>query len=160
MEGRIGTEIYTIESKTENLLPIKNSFPIIKIQDLEWTTKIPNSRSLHELNKIVESRITNQILNPKYPIADFYATKLVVNVVNGELMDESRTCLLASICIFNLFLEIISNGTKNRALANQCHISAMTRFQITMKRYNEQPELVSKNQYCILQTTWLFLEIT
>jgi hypothetical protein len=29
-----------------------------------------------------------------------------------------------------------------------------------MKRYNEPLELVSKNQYCILQTTWLFLEIT
>jgi len=56
-------------------------------------------------------------LNPKYPIAEFYVTKLVVNVVNGELMDESRTCLLASICILNLFLEIISNGTKKKSIS-------------------------------------------
>ncbi len=161
LEDQIGTKIYTIESNIENLLLIKNLFPRIRIRDLEWITKIPYSRSLCELDEIVESRIIGQILDLKYPVADSYATTSVVNVVNGESMDESRTCLLASICTFYLFIETMSNRKKNtkRALANWCNVST-THVQYTMERYNKPLELVSKNQYCVLQTTWLFLEIT
>jgi N12 class adenine-specific DNA methylase len=62
----------------------------LKFQDLEWTTKILDSKSLRELEEIVEEGITGQILDLKYSIADSYATKSVVNVVDGESMDESR----------------------------------------------------------------------
>jgi hypothetical protein len=36
------------------LLPTKNLFPRIRIQDSEWTTKILGSGSLCELSEIVE----------------------------------------------------------------------------------------------------------
>jgi hypothetical protein len=47
--------------------------------------------------------ITN--LDFKYLGVDSYVTKSIINVVNGESMDESKTCLLASIGIFNLFIK-------------------------------------------------------
>jgi hypothetical protein len=51
-------------------------------------------------------------LDPKYPITNSYVTKSIVNVINGEFVDESKTCILASIGIFYLFVEIISNEKK------------------------------------------------
>jgi hypothetical protein len=52
-------------------------------------------------------------LNPKYLVVNFYVAKLVVNVVDGESMDESGTHLLASISTFCLFIEIVSNEQKH-----------------------------------------------
>ncbi len=43
---------------------------------------------------------TNQNLDSKYSVIDSYIIELVLNVVNGESMDENRTCFLASIGIF------------------------------------------------------------
>jgi hypothetical protein len=104
-----------------------------------------------ELAEIVELRDTGQILNLESPIANSYIVKSIVNVVDGELMDESKTHLLASIGIFCLFIESISNEKKHRKNINEL----MLHFD-----NNALPKLVSKNQYRVLQTTWLFLEVT
>jgi len=67
---------------------------------------------LRELAKIIELGNTSQNSNPKHVVVDFYVAKLVVNVVDGESMDESGTHLLASIGTFCLFIKIVSNEKK------------------------------------------------
>jgi hypothetical protein len=54
-------------------------------------------------------RNIGQISDLKYSVVDSYVTDIVVNVIDEELVDESRTCLLASINIFCLFVEMVSN---------------------------------------------------
>ncbi len=93
----IGTEISTIQSRTKNLCSRTG------IWDLVWTIEILDST---EIVKLVN---TGQILNSKYPTANAYAIELVINVVDGKLMDESRTRLLTSISTFCLFIETVSN---------------------------------------------------
>ncbi len=75
---------------------IENSCIKIGIVNLEQTTKIL------ELGNI------DQISDLEYSIADSYIVESVVNVVNGELVDENRTCFLASIGTFYLFVETVS----------------------------------------------------
>jgi hypothetical protein len=50
-----------------------------------------------------------QILNLEYPTIDSSALKLVINVMDRNLMDESRTHLFASIGSFCLSVETTSN---------------------------------------------------
>jgi hypothetical protein len=119
MEDPIGTKIYTIGSKTKNILLMENSCSRIEIRNSKQTTTILASRSLHESAEIVELVTIGQILDPKYLIANSSIVKSVVNVVDRKLMDESRTCFLASISIFCLFIETISNEKKcKRELVN------------------------------------------
>jgi hypothetical protein len=44
-------------------------------------------------------------LDLEYLGVNSYVTKSIINVVDGESMDESKTCLLASIGIFYLFIK-------------------------------------------------------
>jgi hypothetical protein len=57
----------------------------------------------------VKSLNIGQILDSKYPTIDSFVIKLVIIVMDGKWMDESRTYLLASIGTFCLFVETISN---------------------------------------------------
>jgi hypothetical protein len=95
-------------------LLIENSCSRIKIRNLEQITKILDSRSLRELVKNFELMIIGQISDPKYLIVDSFVVESVVNVVNGKLVDESRIRLLASIGIFCLFIETISNEKEHK----------------------------------------------
>jgi hypothetical protein len=87
------------------MLLIENLCPRIGILDLKRTIKIPNSRSLCESTEIVKLRNTNQILDPEYPITNSYIAELIVNVVDGESMDDNKTHCLASTGTFCLFVE-------------------------------------------------------
>ncbi len=60
-----------------------------------------------------------QILDLKYSVVDSYVTDTVVNVIDEELVDESRTCLLASIDIFCLFIEMVSNKKERGKSINE-----------------------------------------
>jgi hypothetical protein len=106
LEDPTGIEICTIGSKIENLLPTRNSCPRTEFRKLDWTTNFFYLGSFYELAEIVELGNINQILDPVYPIANSYAVELVINVVHGELMDESRTRLLESIGTFCLLIEL------------------------------------------------------
>jgi hypothetical protein len=112
LENPTRFKICTIRSKIKNLLPTKNSCPRTRIRDSEWTKEILDSRLLRESVEIIESWNTCQNSNPKYLIVDFYVAKLVVNVVDGESVDENGTHLLTSIGIFCLFIKIVSNEKK------------------------------------------------
>jgi hypothetical protein len=114
VENPIGTEIYTIGSKTKNILLIENSCSRIEIRNLEQTIEILDSRSLCESAKIVELVTIGQIPNLKYLIVDSFVVESVINVVNGKLVDESRTCLFTSIGTFCLFVEIVSNEKQHK----------------------------------------------
>jgi hypothetical protein len=60
-----------------------------------------------------------QNLHPKYPAADSFAIESVINVVDGNLIDESKTCFLASIDTFFFFVETISNEKECRKGINE-----------------------------------------
>ncbi len=75
----------------------------------------------------------------------------LINVVDGESMDESRTFLLASIGIFCLFVETISNEKEHGKSINEL----MPHFNNMFSKSNQKSaslELISKNQYHVLQT--------
>jgi hypothetical protein len=50
-----------------------------------------------------------EIPHPKYRVANSFVVESVINVLDGKLMDESKTCLLASIDTYCLFIEMVSN---------------------------------------------------
>lgn len=83
-EDLSGTKILIIGFKTKNELPTKNSCSKTKIWNLEWAIRI------HDLMNI------SLILDPKYPIADSSTVQLVINVVNGKSMDESKSHFFTS----------------------------------------------------------------
>jgi len=75
----------------------------------------------------------------KYLVADSFTVESVDNVVDGKLMDESKTCLLASIDTFCFFIEMVSNEKNmKRASMNQCYISVITHFRNPTKRKVEK----------------------
>jgi len=67
------------------------------------------SRPLRKLVKIVRSGNSSQILDLEYLKVNSYIAELVIKFVDVELVDETRTHLLASIGTFCLFVKTISN---------------------------------------------------
>jgi hypothetical protein len=63
---------------------------------------------LGESTKIVESRIIGQNFHLEYPGANSNIVESIVSYVIVELVDETKTCLLASIDMFYLFVKIVS----------------------------------------------------
>jgi hypothetical protein len=101
MENPIRTKIFTIGSRIKNELLTENACSKTEIQNSKQTTKILHLGSLYELTEIVESMNTGQISNLEYLTLDSSIVKLIINVVDGKLIDESRTCFLASIGTFH-----------------------------------------------------------
>jgi hypothetical protein len=64
---------------------------------------------LCELIEIAKSRNTGQIMDLEYVGVDSNVAKSVVNFIVVELMDETKTRLLASNGMLYLFIETISN---------------------------------------------------
>ncbi len=159
LEGIIGTKNCTIRSRIKNMLSIK-------IQNSEQKNKIPN------LAKIVKSVNIGQISHSKYPTANSFVVESIINVVDGKLMDEGRTCLLTSISTFFLFVEMVSNEKELKKGINELmsHFSSNTFLKSNkkecrkginelMSRFNNNTflkskektqsivQLVSKNRY-------------
>ncbi len=93
--NEIGTESSMIRSKIKTELPTKNL----------------GSTRIHASTKITKSVNMSQILDLEYPRA---YSLLIKSIVDGKLLDDSRTYLLASIGIFCLFTKTISNKKKTR----------------------------------------------
>ncbi len=93
---------------------IENSHSKIEIQNLEQTIEILDLRSLCESTKIVELVTIGQIPHLKYLIVNSSIVELVVIIIDGNLVDESRTRLLTSIGTFSLFVETISNEKQHK----------------------------------------------
>lgn len=55
-----------------------------------------------------------QILNLEYLAIDSFVIELIVSVVDGKLMDDTRTCLFTSINTFYLFVEMVSNTNERK----------------------------------------------
>ncbi len=97
MENLIRTENCTIGSRIENVLPTK-------IQDLVRITKILDLVNI------------GQILNSKYLVVNFSIVELVVNVIDGKSVDESKTFLFTSISTFCLFVEMEFNEKEHETI--------------------------------------------
>jgi hypothetical protein len=84
----------------------------------------------------------------KYLIVDSFVVESIINVVDGELVDENKTHLLASIGIFCLFVEIVFNEKecKKNISKPMPHFGNNT-FSKSNKRYNALPKSISENQY-------------
>jgi hypothetical protein len=125
MEDPTSTKILTIRSRTKNEVD-------------PTSTKILTTRSRTKTKLLTKNLCSTIILasveitNPKYPIANSPTIELIMD---GKLLDETRTHLFTSIATFCFFVEIISNKKDvKRALVNRCQVLATTHFEIQGKR--------------------------
>jgi len=82
----------------------------LDLKQYMFSKVFPNSQPTHLQSPPSNVRLV--VMNPHMVVISMRVGKNIMEdvMLDGELLDESRTHLLASISIFCLFIEIISNG--------------------------------------------------